>query len=119
MSKEEWKESGAEMGRAWTSFGKTFVKSAKVTTDKVSDWADDKKADPNAQPTSNVYNDGSWRQTGKELGGAFAGMGKALLHTVGFGNDKEKAPENAEENVTEAVDKENADETKADDNSEA
>lgn len=100
MSKEEWKESGAEMGHAWTTFGKTFIRSAKTTTGKVTDWAEDKPKDSSEQPESTVYSDGSWKQTGKELGGAFAGMGKTLLHSVGLSTSSEaNANTNAEADV--------------------
>ena len=34
-----------------------------------------------AEKDSNVFNDGSWRETGKGLGQAFAGLGKTLLDT--------------------------------------
>lgn len=97
MSKEEWKESGTELGHAWKTFGKTFVRSAETTTDKVVTWADNKTSDGEKeivqpQPNSTVYSDGSWKETGKQLGGAFAGIGKTMLHTVGIGegNKSEK-----------------------------
>ena len=35
-----------------------------------------------------MTNDGSWRETGKELGGAFVGLGRTLLHTAEAGVDK-------------------------------
>lgn len=102
MSKQEWKESGTDLGHAFQTFGKTFVRSAKTTGDKITDWAEDKK--PEEQPESTVYSDGSWKKTGKELGGAFAGMGKTLLHTVGIGNGNEAktAQDDKDEVVVEA-----------------
>lgn len=92
MSKEEWKESGKEMGHAWTTFGKTFVRSAKTTGGKVAEWADDQKVDTEnpPDPNSSVYADGSWKTVGKELGGAFAGVGKSLLHTVGINSESDE-----------------------------
>ena len=56
------------------------------------------------QPESTVSSDGSWKKTGKELGGAFAGMGKTLLHTVGIGNGNEAktAQDDKDEVVVEA-----------------
>ncbi len=81
MSKQEWKDSGRELGHAFKQFGKTFVRSAKTTVDKVDDWANGNGPDPQA-PNSSVYSDGSWRETGKDLGKAVLGMGGALLHTV-------------------------------------
>ncbi len=96
MSKEEWKESGTELGHAFKTFGKTFVRSAETTTDKVVDWADDvtkkDKSDDivQPQPNSTVYSDGSWKKVGKELGEGFAGIGKTLLHTVGIDDNEKK-----------------------------
>ena len=99
MSKEDFKESGIEIGHAFKTFGKTFVRSAETTTDRVVDWADEttsgeKKEKSNPEPNSSVYSDGSWKETGKQLGGAFAGMGKTILKSVGIGdsekNDSEK-----------------------------
>lgn len=110
MSKQEWKNTGTDLGHAFKTFGKTFVRSAQTTGNKVADWADGKPADA-AQPESTVYSDGSWRQTGKELGGALAGVGKTLLHTVGFGESEQAATEtsntqsasNAQETNTDQV----------------
>ncbi len=96
MSKEEWKESGTELGHAFKTFGKTFVRSAETTTDRVVEWADDitkKEKDEGefqAQPNSSVYSDGSWKQVGRELGNGFAGIGKSLLHTVGIADSDKK-----------------------------
>lgn len=85
MSKEEWKESGKKLGKAWANFGKTFIRSAETTGEKVSEWADGQEPNAtNAEPNSTVYSDGSWKQVGKDLGGAFAGVGKSLLHTMGI-----------------------------------
>ncbi len=95
MSKAEWKESGTELGHAFKNFGKTFVRSAETTTDKVVDWADDvtkkegEKDNVQPQPNSTVYSDGSWKQVGKDLGKGFAGIGKSMLHTVGIGSEEE------------------------------
>lgn len=83
MGKEDLKNSGVELGHAFKQFGKTFVRSAKTTVDKVDDWANDKKPEAGAEEQgSTVYSDGSWRETGKGLGKAFLGMGGAILHTV-------------------------------------
>lgn len=95
MSKEEFKQSGKEIGHAFQTFGKTFVRSAETTADRVVEWADDKTAAEKAQkeqrePNSSVYSDGSWKETGKQLGGAFAGMGKTILHSVGIGDEDKK-----------------------------
>ena len=90
MSKQEWKESGTELGHAFKTFGKTFLRSVDTTTDKISDFAEDlASTDPNKdvvqpQPNSTVYSDGSWKKVGKELGSGFLGIGKTMLHTVGL-----------------------------------
>lgn len=96
MSKEEWKESGTELGHAFKTFGKTFVRSAERTTDKVVDWADDITGDGvkrdgqfQEQPNSSVFSDGSWKKVGQELTDGFAGIGKAMLHSVGLDKDDE------------------------------
>lgn len=81
MSKQEWKDSGVELGHAFKQLGKTFVRSAKTTVDKADDWANGRAPESQA-PNSTVYSDGSWRETGKGLGKAVLGMGGALLHTV-------------------------------------
>lgn len=86
MSKQEWKETGSSLGHAFETFGKTFVRSAKTTGKNVSDWADGKE--PQQQPeNSSVYSDGSWRQTGKELGSAFLSVGKSIIHSIEEGAD--------------------------------
>lgn len=85
--KDEWKGTGKELGGAFANLGKTLLRTAKVGVDKAEAWADGK--DPaQAVPEENVTNDGSWRETGKELGGAFASLGKSLLHSAEVGADK-------------------------------
>lgn len=102
--KEDWKGTGKQLGGAFASLGKTLLRTAKVGVDKAEAWADGQ--DPaQAVPKENVTNDGSWRETGKELGGAFAGLGKTLLHTAEAG--AEKAEEWAEEDKTPPENKEN------------
>ena len=96
MSKEEWKNTGKELGGAFTGLAKSLIRSAKTGIDKVEDWAEE---DTNQQPQpqeeeSNVFNDGTWRETGKNLGKAFMGLGKTI---VGTGEEAlEKAEEWAE-----------------------
>ena len=84
--KDDWKDTGKDLGGAFTGLGKTLIRTAKVGVDKVNTWADG--GDPKeAVPEENVTNDGSWRETGKDLGGAFAELGKTLLHTAKAGAD--------------------------------
>lgn len=85
--KEDWKDTGKRLGGAFSDLGKTLIRTAKVGVDKAEAWAGEE--DPaQAVPERNVTNDGSWRQTGKELGGAFADLGKTLLHTAEAGAEK-------------------------------
>ena len=85
MSKKEWKETGKEMGDAFSSLGKNIIRSTKTSVDKATDWAEDKEA---PKDEKNVFNDGSWRRTGKKLGGAFKAFGKSIAKTTREGVDK-------------------------------
>lgn len=97
MSKQEWKESGTELGHAFKTFGKTFLRSVDTTTEKLTDLAEDAinpdqmKDVVQPQPNSTVYSDGSWKQVGRELGAGFLGVGKSLLHTVGINEEESGA----------------------------
>ncbi len=98
MSKEEWKNTGKELGGAFTGLAKSLIRSAKAGIDKVEDWAEEDENAPKEaaqqEPESNVFNDGTWRETGKNLGKAFMGLGKTI---VGTGEEAlEKAEEWAE-----------------------
>lgn len=88
--KDDWKGTGKQLGGAFANLGKTLLKTAKVGVDKAEAWADGEDPEK-AVPEQNVTNDGSWRETGKELGGAFAGLGRTLLHTAEVGADKADA----------------------------
>lgn len=86
MSKENWKKTGKELGGAFEGLAKTLIRSAKVGVDKAEEWAENDGNAPQtdqsaAAPESNVFNDGTWRETGKDLGQAFLGFGKTLLNT--------------------------------------
>ncbi len=83
--KDEWKQTGKDLGGAFADLGKTLLKTAKVGVEKADSWAEGTE-DPT--PAVNVTNDGTWRETGKELGGALAGLGKTLLQTAQTGLDK-------------------------------
>ena len=95
MGKEEWKNTGKELGGAFTGLAKSLIRSAKTGIDKVEDWAEeDTNQQQPQQEESNVFNDGTWRETGKNLGKAFMGLGKTI---VGTGEEAlEKAEEWAE-----------------------
>lgn len=77
--KEEWKNTGKGLGRAFKQFGKTFVRSA----DEVIDEDSGSKT-----PDQSVFSDGSWRSTGKGLGQAFVNVGKTIVDTAQVAVDK-------------------------------
>jgi len=84
MSKEEWKQTGKELGHAFKSFGKNTLRSADRVADKVKEDATGAQAlDENGNPIeSTVFSDGSWKETGRSMGTAFASLGKSLVHTA-------------------------------------
>lgn len=41
-TKQDWKDTGRELGHAFKGLGKTLIRTAKTGVDKVSDWADGK-----------------------------------------------------------------------------
>ena len=90
---ENWKETGKELGSSFKQFGKTFLKSARTIVDKADDKCNeekDKSIDVKGEEEPNVFNDGSWRETGKDLGHAFASLGKSIGNTfTGNRNSKD------------------------------
>lgn len=95
--KDSWKETGKEMGSAFAGLGKTLIKSAREGIDKADDWVEGSKKDGEEQTPeeeaakeseSNVFNDGTWRKTGKQLGDAFKSMGQSLILSAEAGCDK-------------------------------
>jgi hypothetical protein len=81
---ENWKETGKELGSSFKQFGKTFLKSARTIVDKADDKCNNEndesvKVEGDKEP--NVFNDGTWRKTGKDLGHAFASLGKSIGNT--------------------------------------
>lgn len=85
--KENWKETGKTFGKSFKRFGKTVLKSARTIVDKADDHCnktvDVVEVDANGKPIkeSNVFNDGSWRETGDGLGEAFSSLGKSIGNT--------------------------------------
>ena len=94
--KDSWKETGKEMGSAFAGLGKTLLKSARDGVDKADDLFEGKKDDAEQTPEeqaakeaeSNVFNDGTWRKTGKQLGNAFKSMGQSIILSAEAGCDK-------------------------------
>ena len=82
---ENWKETGEELGSSFKQFGKTILKSARTIVDKVDDKCnndyDARSEEDKEKKESNVFNDGSWRETGKDLGHAFTSLGQSIGNT--------------------------------------
>lgn len=100
--RDDWKDTGKGLGSAFKGLGKSIVRTAKTGVDKAVDWAEGKPAEETAQTAdgaaatqasgteagSNVFNDGTWRETGKDLGGAFKGLGQNIIKSAKKGGDK-------------------------------
>ena len=83
--KDDWKNTGKDLGNSFKDLGKSLVRSAKTGVGKVDDAVEGREKQPGE---SNVFNDGTWRKTGKNLGGAFAGLGKSIVKSARVGIDK-------------------------------
>ena len=82
MGREDWKKTGKELGTAFGGLAKSLIRSAKDGADKVADWADGEDENTAAKAEErNVFNDGTWRETGKGIGHAMGALGKSLLNT--------------------------------------
>ncbi len=83
MGKEEWKETGRELGDAAQGLAKTMIRSAFTGLDKAKEWAESEDgAAVGAEAGSNVFNDGSWRKTGKDIGKAMKSVGRTITGTA-------------------------------------
>ena len=123
--KQGWKDAGKSLGSAFKNFGKTVAKSTKTIVDKAdgdSKNQSEKKENPDVvdvkevdsetetieveaevadspEKESNVFNDGSWKKVGKDIGKGFGGIGKMVGKTLSkpFRSEKkskeEKTPE--------------------------
>lgn len=91
--KDNWKNTGKELGSAFGGLGKTILKSAEQVVDDVDDSVENRPQNPNE---STVFNDGSWRQVGKGLGSAFASLGKSTVKSIKVGVDKALEEDNTE-----------------------
>ncbi|MBR6322371.1 MAG: YtxH domain-containing protein [Lachnospiraceae bacterium] len=123
--KDQWKETGKDMGEAFSGLGKNIIRSVADGVEKVTDWAQPKEEKDDG---SSVFNDGSWRETGKDFGEAFSGLGKSLVSTAKAGKGKaedwaddrkEGAEDKAEDVKDKAEDVKEAIEEKAEDVKEA
>lgn len=83
MGKEEWKETGKELGDAAQGLAKTIIRSAFTGLDKAKEWAESEDgASGGTEAESNVFNDGSWRKTGKDIGKAMKSVGQTITGTA-------------------------------------
>ena len=91
MADKDLKDASVDLGHAFKKFGKTFVRSAETTAKNIDDWANDRPKEEYQEST--VYSDGSWKETGKEMGDAAKNFGKALIREIKDDNkDKEENP---------------------------
>ena len=82
MGKEQWKNTGKELGGAFEGLAKSLIRSVRDGADKVLDWAEGDEQNPAGAPEERtVFNDGTWRETGKGLGHAMRDLGKSILAT--------------------------------------
>lgn len=82
MGKEQWKNTGKALGGAFEGLAKSLVRSVRDGADKVVDWAEGDEQNPAGAPEERtVFNDGTWRETGKDLGHAMRDLGKSILAT--------------------------------------
>ena len=82
MGKEQWKNTGKELGGAFGGLAKSLLRSVRDGADKVVDWAEGEEQNaPDAPEERTVFNDGTWRETGKDLGHAMRDLGKSILAT--------------------------------------
>lgn len=96
--KDDWKDTGKGLGQAFSGLGKSIVRTVKDGVDAVDDWAESDKKEEAAnaenagheaeEKESSVFNDGTWRKTGKNLGSAFADLGKTIVRSGKTGVDK-------------------------------
>ncbi len=82
MGKEQWKNTGKELGGAFEGLAKSLIRSVRDGADKVVDWAEGDEQNAGGAPEERtVFNDGTWRETGKDLGHAMRDLGKSILAT--------------------------------------
>ena len=69
-TKQDWKETGRDLGHAFKGLGKTLIRTAKTGVDKVSDWADgkddDKKLDVDVEVADTMTTDATTEATSEE-----------------------------------------------------
>jgi len=86
--KDEWKSTGKRLGQAFKGLGKSVVRSVKTGVDAVDDSMENNEGNQTDGNNSNVFNDGTWRKTGKDLGSAFVGVARSIVSSAKTGIDK-------------------------------
>lgn len=126
--RDEWKETGEELGGAFKKLAKSLIRTGSAGVKKAEEWAEEDDNETWRTPEkeaedSTVFNDGTWRDTGKSLGKAFASLGSSIMGSVERGADKAEewandAKEAMDSTVEEAAGKaeKKADEIKRDAN---
>jgi len=84
--KDDWKKTGKGLGQAFAGLGNNICRSMKDGVGYAADATDDEIH--SAEKKETVFNDGSWRKTGKELGGAFKGLAHSILKSAEIGLSK-------------------------------
>ncbi len=77
--KEDLRHDVKNFGKAFTAFGKGFLRSTKQITGAVKNRVSDEAA---PVPDDNVFKDGTWRETAREFGKAFTGVGRSVASAV-------------------------------------
>ena len=71
MSKDEWKSTGKQLGGAFKGLAKSLIRTASDGVSAAKQWAiSDEEHEAEAVSESSAFNDGTWRETGKNLGQA-------------------------------------------------
>jgi len=76
--KDEWKNTGKDLGKSFAGLGKTIVRSVKVGADKLLD-EEPKDENGNVKPTNLKEN---WSKVGHSFGKSGKSFGKAVTETA-------------------------------------
>ena len=76
--KDDWKETGKNLGKSFVGLGKSIIKSVEVGTDKV---LDEEKKNENGEPEPTGLRE-SWSKVGHSFGEAGKSLGKAVAGTA-------------------------------------
>ena len=76
--KDEWKNTGKDLGKSFTALGKSIVRSVKVGADKA---LDEEPKDENGNVKPNHLKE-SWTEVGHDFGKAGKSLGRAVSGTA-------------------------------------